>query len=212
MRLVGWIFALVGAVMLIAAGVTYQHDRSFAKAAKAATGQVIEQVPSWSKDRDGRTSRGYASRVRFTAENGRAVEFVETVFSYPPRHGLGEQVPVLYKPDRPSQAIIDDFGGRYTALVIVGGLGTIFAMLGIPLVTVTIRSARRKARLLRSGRPIEAEVLHVYVDKGLEINGKHPSGWLRRRAIKPRVSCGGSIACRSGSIQRNCLKGAKSRC
>lgn len=174
MRLVGWIFALVGAVLLIAAGVIYQRDKAFAGAARSATGQVVEQVQSWSKDHDGRTSRGYASRVRFTVEDGRAVEFIETVFSYPPRHAEGEQVPVLYDPDRPSQAMIDDFRGRYTALAIVGALGTIFAMLGVPLVTVAVRSARRKARLLRTGRPIEAEFLHVFLDDSLEINGKHP--------------------------------------
>jgi hypothetical protein len=173
-RLVGWIFAVMGVALLIAAGVIYQYDRTFAETAKSATGQVIEQVPSWSKDREGRASRGYASRVRFMVEDGRAMEFVETVFSYPPRHGLGAQVPVLYDPDRPSQAMIDDFGGRYTALAIVGALGTIFSMLSIPLVTVAIRSARRKEQLLQTGRPIEAEFLHVFVDKSLRMDGKHP--------------------------------------
>ncbi|MBH1450062.1 DUF3592 domain-containing protein [Stenotrophomonas maltophilia] len=163
-----------GAALLIAAGVIYQRDKAFAGAARSATGQMVEQVQSWSRDRDGRTSRGYASRVRFTVEGGRAVEFVETVFSYPPRHAEGEQVPVLYDSDRPSQAMIDDFRGRYTALAIVGALGTVFAMLGVPLVAVTIRSARRTARLLRTGRPIEAEFLHVFVDDSLEIDGKHP--------------------------------------
>lgn len=71
--------------------------------------------------------------------------------------------------------MIDDFRGRYSALAIVGALGTIFAILGVRLViTATIRSARRKARLLRTGRSIEAEFLHVFVNDSLEINGKPP--------------------------------------
>lgn len=173
-KLVGWIFATTGVVLLAGAAFIYQSDAIFAARARSASGEVVELVRSSSRDSDGDTAQSYASRIRFTTEDDRPIEFVETISSNPPRHAPGEQVRLLYDPATPSHAIVDDFWGRRGLLVIFTPLGVLFAALGIFLSTATLRRARRRARLLRSGRQVEAEFLQVFEDRSLRINGRYP--------------------------------------
>lgn len=172
-RLVGSIFVATGVLLLGVAAFLHHRDASFAAAAARATGQVVALHPSVQRDA-ARTTTRYASRIRFRTEQGCRVDFVEAVASTPPRHAVGEHVAILYDPNRPSRALVDDFAGRKTAFAIVGGLGALFLTIGGTLLAVLIRTARKDARLLREGRPIQAQFLHVFLDEALTINGRHP--------------------------------------
>lgn len=172
-RIVGGVFAVAGLVLAIAAGAIYQRNSTFAAAARPAAGLVVDLVPS-SNYRSRGDPRTYVSVVRFATAQGRIVEFADDVASHPPRHDQGQQVRVLYDPANPTKAVIDDFGGRWAGLAIVGGLAAVFAPLGLTLLAVSFQAARRRTRLEREGRPIDAAFLHVFRDESLTINGDHP--------------------------------------
>lgn len=173
LRLVGGVFAAVGLGLAIAAGVIYQKDAAFAADAKPAMGRVVALIPSWSASSRS-DPRTYTSLVRFVTDKGRVVEFADGVSSHPPRHDEGQWVKILYNPANPARAIVDDFGGRWGGMAIVGGLAAVFAPLGAALLAVSVLSKRRRIKLEREGRPIDAEFLHVFRDESLTINGANP--------------------------------------
>lgn len=68
-----------------------------------STGRVVDYAESNS---DGSTT--YSSIVEFETADGRTIRFDDTsVSSDPPRHSIGQEVPVRYLRETPEQAIID---------------------------------------------------------------------------------------------------------
>jgi hypothetical protein len=91
--------------------------------------QVQGEVTGLSQncDDDGCT---YKPNVRFQTEDGESVSFQSLYSSSPPAYDKGEKVQVLYIPDDPEKAIIEDEGRWFRIIfMIVGGL-VIFGGLG----------------------------------------------------------------------------------
>ena len=180
-RLVGGVFSLVGASLLLAAGTVAYQAKTFSETAVKTTGVVTEHIPvrssasTRSSTRSGEsTSLTYAARVRFSTDDGRDIAFTETTSSSPPRHAVGDRVEVMYTSGSPSDAVIDDTWGRYGVSLIIGPLGTLFFVLGSTLYIVGTRNGKRRAQLRQTGQRIEAEVINVYRDTSLSRNGEHP--------------------------------------
>lgn len=169
-RLVGGIFALVGAAML-AISLFLLAQRNEASRDDLRTAGVVHALAP-GRDQDGGVT--YTAIVRFADRQGQMHEFPDGIASRPPRFSRGERVPVLYDPQTPERAVIDDLWGRLGALLIIGPLGLLFAILGATLLIVDLRAGRRKARLLRGGQPIQARFLHVFRDTRIARNGDHP--------------------------------------
>lgn len=191
-RLVGGIFALVGAAMLATSLFLLVQRNQASRDDLRTEGVVHDLVPG--RDSDGGVT--YTAIVRFTDRQGQMHELVDGIASRPPRFARGERVPVLYDPQTPGRAVIDDLWGRLGALLIVGPMGLLFTLLGATLLIVDLRAGRRKARLLRSGQPIQARFLHVFRDTRIARNGDHPyrvvaqghdpqTGGLRRFESEP---------------------------
>jgi hypothetical protein len=62
--------------------------------------------------------------------NGKEYHTTARISSSPPPFNQGDQCTVLYNPDHPSDAQIDYFVERWLFLVIFGGLGAIFGLIG----------------------------------------------------------------------------------
>ena len=168
--IVGTIFACVGLALLVPSGFMLASQRDFAREAVSARGTVLRLEPR-SGNNNGTT---YAAHVAFSDRAGRDHQFTEKMAFNPPRFASGERVPVLYDPASPARAVIDDFWGRVSALVIIGPMGLIFLALGLLLIGIDMRQKWRNAWLQRNGQPIEAEFLHVFRDTGTVINGDSP--------------------------------------
>lgn len=169
LQVIGWAFLGVAAVMLVVIGVLYARDASFTAAAGHATGTVTELVRS-----GGGSSNSVSSRVRFTTAEGRAVEFVETLSTYPPRNAVGDRVPVLYDRNQPMSAMLDDFWSHRLGVVIVGVFAGIFGVLGAIFSLIGWTAGRRRARILRDGVPVLADFVEAYPDRRFRINSRHP--------------------------------------
>ncbi|AZI36469.1 hypothetical protein NT2_05_00240 [Caenibius tardaugens NBRC 16725] len=168
---IGGIFAAIGLAFLVGSGWMWAQQRDFSRSAVRAEGEVVALVPRRSSDGDGVT---YAAQVRFSDRTGQVHQWTEQGSTNPPRFATGERVPVLYDPQSPESAVVDDLWGRRGALLIIGPLGALFTVFGLLFVILERRGAGQDRRLLRSGLPIDARFLHVFRDTRVKIKGDYP--------------------------------------
>jgi len=158
-----YVFALIGAVLLIAAVYSYRETRTFIETAARATGTVI----------------GYSGNrprpiVRFEDERGAQVQFTSSTGSSPPRYRIGEAVSILYQPSAPYDAKTEDFFSLWGGSVIVGGIGSVFFLIGAGIIVGGRLQNQRAARLRSTGVPIQTEFQSVELNTFLQVNGRHP--------------------------------------
>jgi hypothetical protein len=168
--IVKYAFSALGLAMLAGALLWYQSVKSFVSAASVAQGTVAELVRSQS----GSDSPTYRPVVRFIAANGQAVEFTSSAGSNPPSHSRGEKIEVLYQPSDPQNAKINGFFPLWGGSLIVGGLGTVFFLVGAGIWLFTRLKGQRDEYLRAHGMPVQTKFQCVEVNRSLEINGSHP--------------------------------------
>lgn len=131
--LVKYLFTLFGAVMLAGTFYLSRDTRAFLASAVRAEGTVIELV---------RSHKTYRPVIRFIDRRGQSVEFTSSAGSSPPSYAVGEKVAVLYLPEKPQNAEVDDFFVIWGGLIILGILGIVFFLIGAGLFV----AARRRQR------------------------------------------------------------------
>jgi hypothetical protein len=185
MNLTKYTFAVAGAVMLIIAVAAYTHTRSFLAQAARTEGTVIRLDPVRSSD--GTT---YKPIVRFEHQ-GRQIEFASSGSSNPPAFHEGERVSVAYLESDPYSAKIDTFFSLYGLAVILGGMGSVFFLVGAGIIFVQVRTRRTDEHLLNEGVPITTAFQSVMINDGLAVNGRHPfkvvTQWLDSATSQVRV-------------------------
>lgn len=172
-KAVGGIFLLVGLMMLAATSYLYIDQNDFIADAKEAEGQIIDLVRK-QQNKDGNTSYTYSALVRFTDDEAVTHEFIDRVGSNPPRYSKGQDVILLYAPDNPTDAIINDFWGRWAMVIIFGCLGTIFSSIGGGMYFWQVHKARTRLWLLKNGTAFSVDFLEVQRDLGQSMNGRNP--------------------------------------
>lgn len=172
-KTVGGIFLLVGLAMLAASSYLYVDQSDFIAGAKEADGEVIDLVRK-RQDDDGSTSYTYSAVIRFTDDRAVSHEFVDRISSSPPRYSKGQDVHLLYAPDNPTDAIVDDFWGRWAVVVILGGMGGIFSLVGGALFYREIYKGRTRIWLRENGTAFSVDFLEVERDRNQSVNGRNP--------------------------------------
>lgn len=119
----GLIFFGMGIVFLATAGVVGYYQQKFIDRSRTAEGRVVQMVGQ-SKE---------APVVRFNLPNGDSVTFQSSVSSNPPRYTVEEKVIVRYDPEDPATAEIVGWLEQWLLIAVMGGLGTIFTLVGAGL-------------------------------------------------------------------------------
>lgn len=147
-------FRIIGALILLSAipplgiGIwTYSNTKSFLDDAESTTGEVIELV-------ERRGSEGgsvFAPKVRFQDQAGENYEVTSSSASSPPKYHVGEEIEILYNPERPQEFRTTDWfslwGGPVLGFGLAGGavlFAALFAFLG-PVILQGFISAFRKS-------------------------------------------------------------------
>jgi hypothetical protein len=167
--IIKYVFAIIGACMLAGAFALYSSTASFLERAETAQGTVIELMRSRSSD-----STSYYPVVQFTAASGREIEFQSSSGSNPPSYNRGEQVSVFYEPSNPDDAMIDGFFSLWGAALIVGGIGSVFALIGGGMIASGAIKGRSRAYLQKNGVEIQALFQRVEQNTSLTVNGRSP--------------------------------------
>lgn len=167
--IVKYVFTAVGAAMLAGAFLLYQNTRTFVEDATRTEGTVVELVESHSSD-----STTYRPVVDFTTSTGETIRFTSSSGSNPPSYSVGEKVALFYLADAPQQAKVDGYFSLWGAPTIVGGLGSVFFLIGAGVMLVPMLKRRRDDYLKKHGTPIESVFQRVELNEALSVNGRHP--------------------------------------
>lgn len=178
LTLIKYLFVLIGGVLLIGAGFAAANTRSFLAHALRTEGKVVALQPRHSTTAHSTSSSSarsptFAPLVRFT-HAGQVIDFTASTASNPPPYHIGETVPVLYEGTPPFKARIDSFFSLWGATIIVGGIGTIFLLIGALLIIVPRMSARADDRLRQEGVAVEADLQSVALNTAVTVNGRNP--------------------------------------
>lgn len=162
----GSIWLLVGLPFVLLAGYFILQERQL-----ATTGRVVEaMVLTKDVTRSGDALRR-SVRYRFTTADGRTSEGKSEVRE-PVWSPLTERGPVrvVYLPDRPSVNRVVG-SSELTMLVIFACVGSLLSIAGGTIVTVAVRRARLRTRLLTAGVRAPATVADVKA-MNLRVNGR----------------------------------------
>jgi hypothetical protein len=114
-------FAALGTILLVVGlGMGVQSAR-FAAGAHRAKGTVIKLVSG--------DDNSTAPLVRYQVGT-KSYESQGSLFTSPPAYSVGQEVTVLYRPDQPDAGRIDTFVDRWLLPLALGGVGSIFAVIG----------------------------------------------------------------------------------
>ncbi len=112
------LFTLIGVIMILGSVIWILMNYQFASRANSATGTVV-----------GLNAGGSHPQIRFTATNGKVVEFSQSglIFGYK----IGDEVEVLYDPETPQKASLNTFGALWGFPLLGVVLGVCFASVSL---------------------------------------------------------------------------------
>jgi hypothetical protein len=97
----------------------WYRSKSFLNSAVHTKGTVLEVRKVTSENKG-----TYSPYVRFTANDGRVIEFLERSSSYPPKYKAGDDANVFYNPANPNKArALMKSSDLYFSAKIFGGIG-----------------------------------------------------------------------------------------
>lgn len=136
------IFLLVG-IALSSGGVYLGVQRvDFLQSAITGNGTVVG-FNSKTSTSDGKTTTTYYPQVKYLPNSSsQTITFEHDVGSSHPSYRTGDSVVVLYSPEDPNEAIIDEGWMNYFGPILMLGIGVIFALVGGSLI---IKQRKQKA-------------------------------------------------------------------
>ncbi len=129
-------FGALGFLLIGIAVFVWMRTRKFINEAQETKGTVIRMLSK-------RGSKGgtiYAPVFQFRTIDGRTIEVEESLYSKPPQFQEGQSVDILYDPQNPEKARVKKWMNLYFVPVVLGGMGGVFAGMGIVSLISHIRS------------------------------------------------------------------------
>lgn len=166
-RVIGAIFALVGAILVAACIATSLHS------GKPAGWVEVPGVVVGNEARSGDEGTNYYPIVQYEVD-GQSYQVTSSVGQSPAKH-IGSAVPVVYDPAFPASAETYDFASRFLAPLITGGMAVVFGGIGVGLLVASSRSRAKESRA-RESEPVDdasvtAEPVGIVRRSGLDPEG-----------------------------------------
>lgn len=148
----GAVFGLAGLGMLAGAGFMTGNTLKFRAKGVPAEGVVVDLIEK--RDSDG--SSTYSPEVEFQTPDGESHTYVSGTSSNPPSWDRGEKVTLRYDPGNPERVRLDGFMDNWFGPTILGGLGTVFSLVGFGIIVAAVRRRRMLAWLEQNGMTVQA--------------------------------------------------------
>lgn len=175
LTIIKYLFTTFGIAMLLGTFWISDNTRTFLSKAVTTEGTVVRLIESWSGSSNiSHNSKIYRPVVRFTDGNGSPQVFISSSGSNPPAYSEGEKVELLYLPDDPQKAQINEFFSLWAGSIILGGLGCLFLLVGAGLFLFPILKGRKNDSLREQGTPVETEFQSVSMNTAVSVNGNCP--------------------------------------
>ena len=173
LNFIKYIFTIIGLGMLVGTFFIYKNTASFLETAVTAEGTVVDLRES-SSSNSSSSSIMYAPVVSFKDDQGKTIEFTSSTSSNPPSYSTGEIVEVLYAPKTPQDAKIKGFFSIWLGAIILGGLGSVFAIIGFGFFINDVKKKKKNEYLKQYGTKIDTEFQNVGINTSLAVNGRNP--------------------------------------
>lgn len=189
-NIVKYVFAIIGAGMLVGAFFLYKSTSEFIKNSEETEGVVVELLESRSSSSSD-NSIMYKPLVAFTDEKGAEIQFASSTSSNPPSYSVNEKVDVIYSPDAPNKAKIKGFFSLWGGATILGGMGLVFALIGFGIIISGIKKKKMHNHLKLHGTKVESDFQNVTLNTSIAVNGKNPfvvvSQWLNPKTSELHI-------------------------
>jgi hypothetical protein len=146
-RWLGPLFLLVGLGLIAGAGIAVWLELAFRERAVETDGRIVEMIRETTRDRDGGSSTNWTPVFAYRLPDGREVRVTASFSSSPPCCKVGDAVRVRYDPADPARARMTGFLSSWLLPTILGGMGSVFTLLGL----VLPRMLRGSATLAAAG-------------------------------------------------------------
>ncbi|MFD1602275.1 DUF3592 domain-containing protein [Flavobacterium artemisiae] len=177
MKIVKYVFLIIGLALLGGAFYLYQNKQAFLDKAVKVQGTVTDLIASRSDK-----STTYRPVVSYTTKDGKQIEFTSSVGSNPPSYHEGETVEIFYDPADPYDADINGFVSLWLAPLILGIIGTIFFLIGFLIILFGKMKQKKIEDLKFNGKSIITKFDHADLNYNYKVNGRSPyviySQWL----------------------------------
>lgn len=129
MRIVTVLFFVLGAGLLAGAGFLWRNKATFAAQAIRADGVVVDLNYQHRSNSSRKGKRGsFHPEVEFKTADGKVVRFTGSAGANPPAYKRGDHVAVIYHANAPENARLDSFLDNWLGVLILGGVGLVFAV------------------------------------------------------------------------------------
>ncbi len=163
---------LIGAGMLIGTFFICKNTSQFIEKAIITQGTVVEIFESYSNDSEDYDIT-YYPLIEFTDAYGTQIEF-ESFGSNPPRYSVNEMVEVIYDPEYPDIAEINDYFSLWGGATILGIFGFVIFSIGGSFFAYDMKKKSRLKYLKKNGKKIETKFKSVIINTSYEVNGENP--------------------------------------
>lgn len=165
-----YIFCIIGLVIVVQAFIIYQEKRPFIEKAAVAKGK-IELIVS-----------DDTCIVSFTTKKGKHVQFNSYNSFNPFGDNEEKNVEVLYDPENPTRAKVNNFGSLYLGISVLGLMGTVFFLTGLSFFRKDYSKQKNIKFLKQYGKSITTKFNGLQLNMHVTVNGSHPyfisSKWL----------------------------------
>ena len=159
------IFMLVGIIIAVL-GVSISKMLEIPEERKETTKAIISDIER-ERDSDGDTS--YTVWVIYQVDGK---EYEEKLNAYSSSYREGKEIEVIYDKENPSRVGVE--WGTKLGMWIAGGLGGVFALIGLIGLIVIAGMDAKKKKIEETGTIIYATYTGVEVNTMITVNGKHP--------------------------------------
>lgn len=167
------IFSLFGLLSLVGGMFFAYRQYTFSQTAKTTTGTVVDVKKSVT-NRVGKPDKiSYTPYVTFEDATGTLVEF-KAASSNPPGYSMGQIVPVLFDPNAPEKAYINNFSQRWLPAVLMAGFGLFFGSIGGGIFLYRYRRRKKIEWLRDNGHRIPATFVSCELQRNYRVNGRSP--------------------------------------
>ena len=110
--------------------------------------------------------------VTFMTRDGK--EITEELGFYSSNMYIGKPVELYYDPANPSKIAVDNIFSRFGFLLIAGGIGLVFFIIGFVFTKKLYAFEKRKTMLISAGYSVMAEVTDISVNYKVRFNNRYP--------------------------------------
>jgi Protein of unknown function (DUF3592). len=164
LKIIGWCFAIAGALFIAVGIFFYKKDADFKNNSVETMGIITKIVSSYDSDGDSSHNVYVEFSVQGEKYSGEINYYSSGMYE-------GKDIVIYYNPDNPN-----DFRGEGATIgtLVFSIIGGVFLVVGIIFIAIVVRKNKKIKRVMSYNYRINATIINVSMNTSVMINGRHP--------------------------------------